>query len=384
MLFFTRNRPFTHLALFCLLLSSPLAGTDVEPKNSQLQKSQLLKTKATAENGSKVTSSQMPTQLEKPLPVGVSLHLIKVYKISEATGSFDAKIDLVLKWHDQALSFDPKLHGTDHLIFKMDEATKKLNGIWNPKIVISNLHDNPNILESSLKISSQGFVTFTQRIKGTFQTHFSLISFPFDSHKLTIMLRSSLYNNMLVEFKQSQKESDQSGISEDALPDGWTFKYIDFSGENIKGLEGYFYNTFSANINIKRVPTGHLFAISPLLLIIFVPTILTLYSSIDIVPRLGAWSGALLALIAMSFTLNIRYPSLESNSILSEIIGIVASYEFIMILITMTIFNPSFSLCKRYTYLIDELKVIFRWAIPCLLILLILFVTLITSILDVL
>ena len=116
----------------------------------------------------------------------------------------------------------------------------------------------------------------------------------------------------------------------------------------------------------------HLFACAPLFLIMLSPTIMTLYNQdTSISSRLTAWGGALLTLIATMFALNQKYPALESDSILTQITTIILLYQFLMIMLTMSFLNPSFAKRFKNPYLAPELILYIRWAIPTLLLLLV-------------
>jgi len=107
---------------------------------------------------------------------------------------------------------------------------------------------------------------------------------------------------------------------------------------------------------------------------------LTLYvSKADLVTRIGSWSGALLATVAMSFTLNLRYPALGSESIISLMLQYCFAYQFIMICITCTLLNPK--LIKRFHnhFLVREINKYFKWSVPLIFILVIMARVLMTA-----
>ncbi len=323
-------------------------------------------------------SGTMPSWLPKPLPVDIIIYANSIDQINEAEGIYIASIDFTQTWQDSHLAFDPHVYGTFQRELSFQQADELLTKIWTPKIEIGNLRGRPISREPCLLIDLHGNVTYTQRIDAVFTMKYNLKPFPFDTQPLLIQLVSNHYDTSQIEFTQSQLDLYKSGIRSTCAISGWTVHDLSYSQGNFTGLDGKFYPSFDIHINITRKAASYIFSFLPLFLIVIVPTILTLYAEVDIGARLSTWSGAILALIALSFTMQLRYPALPTNSILNQLVAVIFAYEFFMICITMTVFNPQITVKLHNPYLVPAMKGFMRWQIPVIFIAIVAFIISIT------
>ncbi|MFY7697999.1 MAG: hypothetical protein ACOVQX_04170 [Legionella sp.] len=314
--------------------------------------------------------SIMPENIPKPLKVGVSLILNNLVYLDEKSGTFEADVDLTLSWNNPNLIFDPKVAGTTMMSFNEKETSKKLGTIWWPNISISNIEKILNNVPS-LTISADGNATYVQRIKAAFKIHPDLRSFPFDSQSLTFFLDASKNTTNEIQFYQNQEQINHSGVRSGVGLVGWTMQGIDFKRSLVRNQTGGFYPRFEAKISMERISMPHLFAFAPLFLIILSPTIMTLFGEASLGASLTAWGASLLTLIATMFALNQKYPALEPDSILPQIISIILGYQFLMIFLCMTFLNPLFVKRLKNPYVAPEVVRYLRWAIPAMFLLLV-------------
>ncbi len=337
---------------------------ETDPKNGNLKKGDAEPLTQGKVGQKEVTSFKMPENFQKPLRIGVIVTANEITKINEVTNTFEGSIDITLTWHDPNETFDPKITGTNRLTFNEDAAVEKLKKIWNPDIAIANIDKVAIKQHPSLMINADGLVHYLQRVNGTFESTYHLEPFPFDNQFLNINLISRSYDISQLQFEQTQDEINHSGIREGARISGWDLRDLNFFVTNEKGLNGNYFSEFQANILVRRIPLSHLFYLAPLLLIIIVPTIITFFSKSDVPTRLNNWAGSMLALIALSFTLTLRYPALPSNGILAQLIAIIFGYQFMMILLSKTLLDPTLQENSKYRYLLEELVLFLRWGIP--------------------
>lgn len=322
--------------------------------------------KSKAEGTKIPDAGALPTYLERPVRVNVSFLVDEIAKVNEALGTFEATVDIQLQWKDPTAAFDPKVEGTFRKKYCLEKATAVLAKIWNPEIFITNIvGDKPIKLKQCVFIKQDGTVIYMQRVKSIFETRYDLKSFPFDTQYLSVKLQSERYNDTEVQFVQGQEQLNESGVREGVTFPGWVVGGVKYSFPVIRSLDGTNLSRFEAKIVIEREPINYLFSFAPLLLIIFIPTIITLYSpKADMGARLGTWTGAILALIALSFTLNLRYPALGPDSIVAQLIAIIFSYEFLMIFLSMTILEKVKDPNAKKPYLVKEIVSFMRWGIP--------------------
>ena len=307
-----------------------------------------------------------PTNVPNPLTVGVALIVNNISKINESGGTFTADIDLLLRWKDPRLAFDVKTVGVDQQQFNGEEATAKLATLWTPQVKITNLAEKPLRQEDGLFLYADGRVVYNQRLTATFENKLELASFPFDTQALPIRLTSSSYSINKVIFGQEQSDIDFSGLSQGLQLSGWTPGNLEFVSSRFRGWDGNFYPQMEAQIMVKRNSASHIPGLFiPYSLILLLPTIVSLWvTTTDLEQRVSSWAGSILTLLALSFTLAIRYPILGPENIFYQIIWTGFGFQFLMLVITATVMNPALQSIFKDKYIIAELINFLRWSLP--------------------
>jgi hypothetical protein len=174
-------------------------------------------------------------------------------------------------------------------------------------------------------------------------------------------IRQSINQIALV---QDQQDLDASGIRPGATLPGWTLQRLDFASSSFRGWNGDFYPQLEAFIKMRRNPANQVPLIFiPFLLLMLVPTVMSLYIEADIAPRLASWSLAILALVALNFNFSARFPALGSDTFMGELISIGFAYQLSMVVVTTTILNPHFTPLLGED-LRAELVSFLRWSLP--------------------
>lgn len=377
-----KNQAFSLMFLMVLFFSSILLGAEKE-KKQQKENQDIKKEKTQLPKEEKEDETQdlqgMPINFPKPFPVSVSIIIDQLNSINETSGTFSCTFDLKLTWTNPSEAFDPIVNGSFRKEICHEKADEALKTMWNPEIIVTNIKDKPSNVSKCILISADGTVQYIQRIQATMTSDFSLIDFPFDSQYLTINLESIQYDATELQFTQSQNDIYNSGISKDVELENWHIDGLSYSKSENRGLDGKFYPDFEVIITLKRYPGSDLLSFMPLILIVFMPTLATLFFKAELQSNISSWSAALLALIAMSFALNLKYPSLESNSIINQIINIFFGYIFVMIILSLTVFNSKIAEKVKNPYIVPELKRFLSWSIPIGLIILVVVVTILTA-----
>jgi len=302
----------------------------------------------------------------------------EITKISDQTGTFEGNLDLRLRWNDPNMIFDARKMGANRLTFAQEAATKKLAGIWNPAITLAN--GKVQVLEQGMFIYADGTVIHIQRLQGTFDAKYNLAAFPFDTQSLPIRLVSRKYNMDQVSLTQDQIDINKSGLRQGIILSAWKPKRVEFATSRTRGWNGEYFSEMEARILVSRIPQSYLFAIFiPLLLIMLIPTLMTLYTKADIAPRLTAWSASILSLVALSFTFSTRYSALDSDSFVVQLVTIGFGYQMFMILFTITLLSPQVADRFSNKFIVPEVLGYLRWTIPPALIGLILTQALLTA-----
>ena len=282
-----------------------------------------------------------PSNVALPIKVGVALFVNNINKISEANNTFECQFDLRYVWKDPRLVFDTGEMGTNRLEFGQEAAIAKLATIWNPQIKITNIIEKDAQIVPGLFIHYDGEVELIQRIKATFETKLNLDAFPFDNQSLLVAMLSSKYNSTQIALAQDQDDLNESGLDPDLKVNGWKPQGISFKMTQLRAWNGAFLRQIEARVSMRRIPNAILGSIfTPFLLTLIVPTIFTFFANVDLAPRLVAWSGSILALVALTFTFSVRYPWLGSNSLVSQIFTAGHTYQMLSVILSISLFNP--------------------------------------------
>jgi hypothetical protein len=305
-----------------------------------------------------------PSNVALPINVGVALFVNNISKINEASNTFESQFDLRYNWKDPRLAFDTGEMGTNRLEFGQEAAVAKLATIWNPQIKITNIIEKDAQIVPGLFIHYDGEVELIQRVKATFETKLNLDAFPFDSQSLLVAMLSSKYNSNQIALTQDQNDLNESGLDPDLKVNGWKPQGISFKMTQLRAWNGAFLRQIEARVGMKRIPNAILGSIfTPFFLTLIVPTIFTFFANVELAPRLVAWSGSILALVALTFTFSVRYPWLGSNSLVSQIFTAGHAFQLISVLLSITLFNPDVAK-KMDRFIVAELVSYLRWLVP--------------------
>ncbi len=316
-----------------------------------------------------------PAGVPSPLKVGVAILINEFGKINEAEGTFEVNLDLQLRWRDPRLAYDAQKVGADRQEFLGDAVASRLATMWKPAVAFSNMaSDKPTSLEAALFIYSNGSVVYIQRLGAAFKSNFSMAAFPFDSQSLGLRLLTSRNSANQVLLVQSQQDIDASGFNATASASGWELKGLSFTPSTARGMNGDAFSTMTTQVGLSRDWVFHAVNIFvPLFSLLLVPTVLTLYTNVSVESRLAAWSGAILALVALCFTFSVNYPAASSgNTFLAQLNSIGFAFELLMLGLSLTILNPEMADKFPKPFVMDEISRVLRWVIPIGLIALIL------------
>lgn len=358
-----------------LLLSSaaPTHAADADKKDAPAKEASKEAAKKPAKESPKAATidiTRLPQNVQRPIKVGITFILNSISSLDEKSGLFQAEVDLTFTWTNPDIAFNPKQVGQTLLILNEQETKDKLKTIWSPQITISNLEKIVSN-QPSMTISYDGNAHYVQRIKAVFKMEPDLRSFPFDTQSLIFYLDADQNTTSEIKFVQDQVEVNKSGIRHGVKLDGWSLNRVDFENTIVRNANGSFYPRFEIKIIMKRISQIHIFAFAPLFLLFLAPTVLTLYNKKTLGERLTTWGASLLTLIATSFALNQKYPALSANSILPEMISIMMGFQFVMIFISLTFVNDSFTNKFKNPFLANAILHVLQWAVPASLILII-------------
>jgi hypothetical protein len=307
----------------------------------------------------------MPAGVPLPLRVGVAVFLNDAGKVNESAGTYEASIDVRLRWQDPSLAFSAKAYGADRQEFNSEQMAGQLRKMWNPRLTLANMVGTPSRTDGGLFIYANGTVEHIQRLRLVLDNKYRLNAFPFDAQALGVRILSTRYTQNQIALVQDQGDINASGIKETLSISGWKAKGVDFSAGGNRGWNGDIFPEMTASFFIQRQPFAHLFSLLiPFLLTLLVPTIMTLYVKADIAPRMTLWGASILALIALNFTFSVRYSALGGDSLVQQLITIGFGYQLLMITITSTILNPQVGPKLLSEHMMAEVVGFLRWSVP--------------------
>jgi len=310
-----------------------------------------------------------PKNVSLPLAVNVALAVNQVAKFSEEESVFTGQISLRLRWHDPRLRFDTKVVSSSHQKFSGADAQRKLAAIWHPHIIIENLAQEPTQNDFGLVISAEGGIELFQQVEGQFKTTLNLQAFPFDTQYLPIRLVSSQYDTQQLILTQAQEDLDFASLPEENPLLRWHFGAMEFTFSEFRRWDGNLFAQSEGRLVVQRNFHGYIPTLfMPMLLILFSSFVLALCLKQETLKgRITVINSSLLGLVTLVFTISLRYPFLEVDSVVMQMFWTSFIFLWLILLVVITTLNPALESYWRDSYLIAELNVFFIWSIPLIL-----------------
>ena len=193
------------------------------------------------------------------------------------------------------------------------------------------------------------------------------------------MILSSRYASHKVILVQDD-EALESGVAPGLNLPGWRIDQLKYKREQVVAWNGLPVEQITANLGIKRIAGSILSTVFiPLLLLMIVPTIISLLPTFEMPARLSAWAGSILALVALNFTLSVRFPGPGEGSLIGQAVILGHIYQLVSVLLTVTLFEPGFRQRLGSPFVVSELSDYLRWAVPAVFIGVLLLRTLLTA-----
>lgn len=306
--------------------------------------------------GRDAAASDRSIPMGKGLPVVVrtGAYFLDVEQVDDATGTFDATLDLRMTWDDPRLRFSAREAPAGFLDLRDADVEARLSEIWSPQLVLRNLVGDPAFVTERLRVYPSGRVEWMRRTKGQFRTDFDVTRFPFDRQRLSVDILSRQEPTSRLILAYQQAELDFSRHVKELAVVGWQIGAVDLVPSTEVGWDGDRHSTLSATLTVAREP---LRSIPP----IFVPLLASL-----IIPLIALWLnqcdeegefkveafeltnvliGGLFALIALNFTINSSYPMLAEGNPVATLFGL--NYLLLAVSFAINIGVMRFGVVKR-------------------------------------
>jgi hypothetical protein len=319
--------------------------------------------------------TMLPTDKGLPVRVKVAVSYIEITAFNENTGSFNATVDLRLRWEDPRLKRPSEEQTDPPKVYRGPDAQAQIAKIWVPEAEPVNRRGNATFSAAGLRLFPDGQVEMIRRVTAEFTTPFEVERFPFDRQQLRfeIAVRNQTSDAVALEFEQ--QDLDVSRAAAAASLDGWVIGFVSLSAKPLAGWYGASHARVIASLEITRQSSGVAAAI-------FVP----LFASL-LIPLLGIWLnktedgvfqidtfefvnlivGGLFAVIALNFTVNSMYQVLTGgDNPVNRLFTLNYATLGISLLVNILLFQ--FSVVERMfgRYVQEQLYFFLSWAVPVL------------------
>lgn len=252
----------------------------------------------------------------QPTVVDTYLYLEDIGKIDLSQGTFDATAQLLFKWTDPRLAFDPT-DNNDHAqkVYVGANAQRQLEQIWQPWVEVSGERGLRSVTIQSLIISSNGHVEAHQKFHASPKFTGELLHYPFGRLQLHLVITSLVDDNQ--GFVMSPKAVEPLDLEEldEVLHGNWTPSKVDWSVNDVTrdDIEGKKFQQLHMEIVVEHDFIDGLHKIFLPLMVValaacgFMWINLVLqpaYSS----PRIGGYTTLILTVIALKLALRGELP----------------------------------------------------------------------------
>jgi hypothetical protein len=251
----------------------------------------------------------LPPDRNGPVPVSVDFFLLDIASVDGASESFHASLYFDLKWTDPRMVFDAAAFGSDHVLFTGSSVDEQLAQMWSPGVDVSNLNGDPQVIDKTLTIRSNGEVEYEVRLAGDFASPMELSRFPFDRQKLCVQLESFLWTADEVQLIAVQSPRH---VNENLLIHDWSLISVGASVDNERYVTGDGYSRFSSTIEVQRDPWFYIWSVLfPLVLVTFFAFLCFFWDQETITERVAQVLTCLLTVTAQSLAVSGDLPKIS-------------------------------------------------------------------------
>ncbi len=286
--------------------------------------------------GAWADTREFPLEAEQPLRVGTGIFVVEVEAIADDEDRFRVVLDWRIAWTDprQAYAADAgeRRELTD------DAARDKLEKIWTPDIVLSNLAGTPEVTDEDLYHYPNGHFEWIRRMRATFKANLDHSSFPLDRQQLVFQISSPLYTlNQVV--LQNDADVEFSGHGELALR-GWDFGRLRFCPGTVTRWNGTVHAQLEGTLPAKRQVGSYISSVFlPILAVTLVP-LLALWLNrwkdqtfaVEPFELMNVTAGGLFATIALTLAIYSVYPFLSSGE---NVVGRLFTVNYLLLGLSM-------------------------------------------------
>jgi hypothetical protein len=245
---------------------------------------------------------------KQPVEVAAGFFLSNLSGAAERSETFEADLYLIFRWHDPRLAFD----GTEPQRFLEDAAVEQLKAVWWPQIEFINT-GQPDIANRALEIAPDGSVSYILSVTATFRSDLDLRRFPFDCETLEVRIQSFIWNRDQMVFV---RDPAHIGFNPRSTYEELAVRQVSTEIRQ-RELSGCWttaepYSEFVVLIDVQRRPTFYMWTVfAPVTLIFLISCTIFAVDIENFHDRIAISLTALLACIAMQFTVSFNLPQVS-------------------------------------------------------------------------
>jgi hypothetical protein len=249
---------------------------------------------------------------KQPIEVAAGFYLANLSSAAERSETFEADLYLSFRWHDPRLAFA----GTEPKRFLEDAAVEQLKTMGWPELEFINTGE-PEVANRALDISPDGAVSYKLSVTATFRSDLDLRRFPFDHETLQVRIQSFVWNRDQMVFVADPGRvgfNPRNTIEELAV----TRVSTEIRQRELAGwAPAESYSEFVALIEVQRRAAFYMWTVfTPVMLIFLISCTAFIVPIENFNDRIGISLTALLACIAMQFTVSFNLPQISYLTVL--------------------------------------------------------------------
>jgi gamma-aminobutyric acid receptor subunit delta len=236
---------------------------------------------------------------------------------------------LRLQWHDDRLKYNYNL-GNESL--RIDPSN-----VWTPDIYFYNKAGNTEVLDQTLKISSNGSVFWSRHFIAKFTTVFQLEDFPFDTQKLTFKLVSFSHDKKVVDIRFFADA--EGGPVYPPVKDTFSSALWKLTGGLASESSMEFlmarpsFDLLYYSITVSRYSSIYCLKYVVPLILVALCTSLSYWISQEAIPaRVGLGLSLIIANITLNFIIQTDLPKVSYATNMDEFISCIFLFTFIVLL----------------------------------------------------
>lgn len=310
-------------------------------------------------------NAAIPPPDQYPVEVYVDLYGLNIFAINEQEETFEIEAFIYADWFDDRLAFDPAAAGTEMKVFQGETAVEMLKtDIWWPDLEVVDVRGPRERLHTTLTVSYDGFVTYTERFHANIWQPFFFEEFPFDYHTISFSVAPFYYTSEQVAFLGPEDFLEEGERLE---REDLTWETNEWSIDNVVSEvyhgEEFEYSTSTMFIEISRLPQFYVSnVILPLFLIVTISWAVFWmdFSSMHLADRLSVSFTSVLTVVAFDFVTADNLPLLSYQTVLD----VVLTFSYIVLSVSVLENVIAYLRFRKNGNEVQPLDKVSRWLFP--------------------